>query len=430
MYLRLFTYGVYMSKVTEIENLDNTKDVEIDDKIKLNPYEEQIKLVSEVPDIELHWYDNPKYNSGKYYTTKLAMSEPFEYAFINGGRNNGKTTAWQFEIIDEYFNKGGIAGKIVRKYTYDEMTMLNWFTPIVKEYVRDVWKHDIAIYGHNYCLVPIETEPDRYLEMKKGERVPKLNYKLFCQTFHLGLEVDAKSHDYSYITTLIFEEYTLVNSFDYLNEEVTHFQSLISTINRDRDNLKVIFIGNTISKHNPYFEWIGINVNKLKLKNGEFRRLQCKDYEDGARIFVEQVPAIYKENKDIPRILKVSNNEIAITGEWNISDYVFDSSFDDFISSLQYTHNVTIKTNNKLYYHLTCVYKNTKFNVVTSRYKSLKLNGKLYEYDCRAIVRIKNGSLTKTECNKLLNDVINYETIFSDDEIEYKYNKFTGRLRI
>ena len=419
-----------MDNVTELDT-DNFEKLDSgENEVKENDYQRQIKFISQVPTEELHWYDNPKYNDGTYYNTRLAMSEPFEYAFINGGRSNGKSTAWQFEMVDEFFNNGGVSGKIVRKYTHDELTMLNWFAPIVREYARDVWKHDIVVQYNGYCLVPIETEPDRYLEMKKGERKAKLNYKLFCQIFHLGLEVDAKSHDYSYITLLILEEYTLVNHFDYLHEEITHFQSLISTINRDRTNLRVVFIGNTISKHNPYFDWIGINVNKLKLKNGEFRRLQCKDYEDGARIFVEQVPPIYKNEKDIPRILKVGGNEIAISGEWTVSDYVFDKEFDDFISSLGFTHNVTIKTNNKMYYHITCTYKNTKFNVVTNRFKSLKSAGKIYEYDNKAIVRIKNGTLTRSECIEILGDVLDYETIFSDDEIEYKYQRLVGRLKM
>ena len=413
----------YIAEVEIVEKQSKEKEV------KKNAYEQQQEFVSKVPNEEIHWYNNKKYNSGKYYNTKLAMSEPFEYAFINGGRNNGKSTAWQFEMIDEYFNNGGCSGKIVRKYEYDDKIMLDWFAPIVKEYVREIWQHELVVFNNAYCLVPIETEPDRFLPMEKGQRIPRLNYKLFCQIFHLGLETDKKSHDFSYITMLIMEEYTLINSFDYLHEEVRHFQSLISTINRDRTNLRVIFIGNTISKHNPYFEWIGINVNKLKLKNGEFRRLECKTYEDGARIFVEQVPPIYKDELDIPRILKVGNNEIAVSGEWVISDYVFDNRFDDFINGLGFVHNVTIRTNDRMYYHLTCTYKNTKFNVVTSRFKSLKSTNKLYEYDCKAIVRIKNGTLTKNECIEALREVINYETVFSDDEIEYKYQRLIGQVR-
>ena len=415
-------------KIDEDGNLSLNVEKEIE-PVKSNPYLEQIKLKSNMPTEETHWYNFKKYNSGKYYTTKLAMSEPFEYALINGGRNNGKSTAWQMEMIDEFFNNGGCSGKIVRKFTYDDFIMLNWFTPIVQEYAKDVWKHEIVVHNNAYCLVPIETEPDRYLEMKKGERVPKLNYKMFCRIFHLGLEVDQKSHDFSYITLLIMEEYTLLNHFDYLHEEIAHFQSLISTINRDRTNLRVVFIGNTISKHNPYFEWLGINVNKLKLRNGEFRRLQCKKYENGARIFVEQVPPIYKEESEIPRILKVGNNDIAISGEWTISDYVFDERFDDFISNLSFTHNATIRTNDKMYYHITCIYKNTKFNVITNRFKSLKSSGKLYEYDAKAIVRIKNGTLTKVECLKLLSEVLELETIFSDDEIEFKYQRLIGKVK-
>ena len=53
---------------------------------------------------EKHWYDNPKYNDGLHYTTKNALSQPFEFCLTNGGRSNGKTTGWLLQMVDDFFN--------------------------------------------------------------------------------------------------------------------------------------------------------------------------------------------------------------------------------------------------------------------------------------------------------------------------------------
>ena len=381
-----------------------------------------IEMVSPPSQIKC-WYKNPKYNDGLHYTTEKALSQPFEFCLTNGGRSNGKTTGWQFQMFDDFFNYGMIYGKIVRKYIYDPLKNMSWFSDIAQQYVKDVWKHELVVDKFDYYVVPLNEE-ERYLPREKNAKKDKLNKKLICKTFNLAYENDDKSHDYNFIKRLIFEEYSLINQYDYLPEEVEHFNSLISTINRDRNDLSVVFIGNTISKHNPYFDWLGINVNKMKLRSGESRRLQCNAYEDGARIFVEIVPSVYGDVIKCPRILRVGKNEIAVTGDWTISDNVFDKEYDIFIDNIKNKNfNFVIKTDNKLYYHFTCYYKNTTFNVITNRIKNIKSNGLIYEYDVNSITRIMNGTLSKNKLCEILTSFCNYETIYSDDEIEYKYLK-------
>lgn len=373
---------------------------------------------------EKHWYDNPKYNDGLHYTTKNALSQPFEFCLTNGGRSNGKTTGWLFQMVDDFFNYGMVYGKIVRKYTFSQELSLSWFDELVRNYIKEVWQHEIIVIKFNYYVVPLECRPDRYLPLEKGQRKPRLNAKLLCEVFNLALENDRKSHDFKYIKRLIFEEYTLINNADYLPEEVEHFNSLISTINRDREDLSVVFIGNTISKHNPYFDWLGINVNKMKLKAGEWRRIQCNAYENGARIFIEVIPSVYGDEIKCPRILKVGNNEIAVTGEWTVSENIIYQQDDEFINNItDKKFNVAIRTDNKLYYHFTCNYKNNIFNVITNRIKNIKSDGLIFEYDVSTIERIKNGTISKKKFIERIEDCKGYDTVFSDDEIEYKYNK-------
>lgn len=419
-----------MEDVVEVDLFqieENDKDNILYGEDEINDDIHTEKLVSKVPTEKLHWYDNPKYNDGLHYSPKNALSHNADYYFTNGGRSNGKTTGWQLQFVDDYFSYGDIFGKVVRKYEFDPSVALQWFNQIVRDYVKEVYHHELTADRTNFYLIPEEGEPDRYLPLEEGQRVPRLNMKLFGMQFNLALENDKKSHDFQFIKKLVFEEYTLINQYDYLPKEVEHFASLLSTINRERDDLYVVFIGNTISKHNPYFDWLGINVNTLKLAPGEFRELVCSEYEDGARIFVEMIPTVYGDKIKCPRILRVGNNTIATTGDWVISEYVVDETFDEFINGLQKRFNFAIRTNNKMYYHFTCTYKNTTFNIITSRVKKIKSSGCIFEYDLKEIERIKNGSMCKTLLFEQLSDVMNYETLFSDDEIEYKFNKLLDR---
>lgn len=382
----------------------------------------QEPLVSHVPTERLYWFKNPEYNDGLHFTPEEAMREPFEYALINGGRSNGKTTGWQLTMVDEHFGEGAVFGKIVRKYEYDRTKALKWFDNLVIKYLKEVYHHEIVYDSTNFYLVAEEGEPDRYLPLEKGQRKARLNLKLFVEVFNLNFEVDNKSHDFCYIKRLFFEEYTLINAYDYIPNEVEHFSSLISTINREREDLSVIFIGNTISKHNPYFDWLGININKIKLKQGQHKRFTLGGFERGARIYVEFVPTVYGKNKKkVPRILEVGNNEIAITGDWVISEYVFDEDFDGFLAGLRKRFNFAIRTNGRLYYHFTASYKNTDFNFITGRLTGFKSDGLIYELDVSAIERIKNGTLSKKYLFEVMKDCIDYETLYSDDEIEYKF---------
>ena len=416
-----------------IEDLDIKELKEIKENINTNNIDEEEEInslpnSSEYTKNDKWWYERPEYNDGKHYTTQKALSQPFEYALINGGRSNGKTTGWQFQMVDDHFKTGAVYGKIVRKFEFDRRKIIQWFDKLVIKYLKEVYHHDLIVDGFNYYVVPDETCSDRYY-VEDGRRKRELNKQLLCQTFNLNQEVNDKSHDYTYIKTLIFEEYTLINQYEYLSNEVEHFQSLISTINRERTDLKVVFIGNTISKHNPYFEWLGININQLKLQQGDSKRLQNSNYKNGARFYVEFVPTVYKDiDVDCPRILKVNNNEIAITGDWVISEYIYESEFDDFISSLNPKFNFAIKTNNKIYYHCTCSYKNTIFNVISSRMEGIKAGGLTFEYDLSAIQRIKNGSMQKSKLFQLLGSLEQCDTLYSDDEIEYKFTKLLRGL--
>ena len=356
----------------------------------------------------------------KYYSTDRILSKPADYYISIGNRCNGKTTAWNIKAIDNFFETGKGFGRIMRSAIIGgDDIYKSWFTDYAQRYLLEKYNHRIEVINHTYYLVDND---DEYLPLDKGQRRPRLNLKLFGKVFSLMQEVKYKSSEYPWITILIFEEFTLMEQWGYLENEVEHFLSLLSTINRNRKDLYVVFIGNTISKYNPYFNLLGININKLKLKQGDIVDLQDKSYKNGARIRLEFAESIYTEEEEAPRVLQVGGNDIAVMGDFSVTQFVVEKEYDDFINSLKPIVIGVVRYSNKNYYMLECTHKQTEFIFLTTRCKQYKCPV-IYGLDNSVIECIKNGYLSRKE---LLRDIKQYSSLnflYSDEDIEYKMNE-------
>lgn len=69
----------------------------------------------------------------------------------------------------------------------------------------------------------------------------------------------AKKVPRPYVKWIIFDEF-LNEDMDYLNNEVDKFLSVCDSIIRNREDVKVFLISNTISMINPYFDYFGIKT--------------------------------------------------------------------------------------------------------------------------------------------------------------------------
>ena len=74
-----------------------------------------------------------------------------------------------------------------------------------------------------------------------------------------------KSNSYLDIRTVVLDEFI---SRNYLPDEFIIFQNLLSTIIRDRDDVIILMLGNTINKYCPYFGEMGLDKVKT-MRQGE-----------------------------------------------------------------------------------------------------------------------------------------------------------------
>lgn len=236
----------------------------------------------------------------KYYTTDRIKAENAYWNVIFGGRSNGKSTAVCKDLIDDYKENGGHFGRVMRYITdCRENEMVNWFgSDYLKEYVASKWNQEIWFDGGKWFFYPIGEDP--------GLRRTQKEY--FGQVFILNSEYRYKSAQYDDITKLVCEEFVLLNPSDYIPYEFEHFLSLVSTVNRHRTNLSIWLVGNTLNKSNPYFNGLGINIDKLKIYPGQIRTLRNRF---GVKFAVEYAELSYTSYDEIPDILKIDGNEIA-----------------------------------------------------------------------------------------------------------------------
>lgn len=246
----------------------------------------------------------------KYYSFKNGILQyNFDYNFIVGGRSNGKTTSYQRDVaLANYLKDKEQFVKVVRT-TDDTVALLNekWIDVTVQEKLNEL--------GLVYCYY----KKAYYIGNK--EDYDDYGTKRFCEKYAdlwgyvipLSQQGRYKSSDRSKVTSIVFDEFAVDNQYLYLPKEVESMMSLISTIIRSRDNVKVFFIGNALSIKNPYFDYFGIDASKLKSGNVYTFTQKGTEFNEYASVGLDFVEMVYSEESDIPKLLRVSGNAQATT---------------------------------------------------------------------------------------------------------------------
>ena len=226
----------------------------------------------------------------KYYNIAPRLDgNPYDldYFIAISGRGPGKSYSFAKFLIEHHKETGKKFLRIVRN----------------NRFVRDT-----GTYFDNWKL---ENEIDfdgRYFYMHNRE---------FGQVRALTDSQILRSGVWTEYDIIFFEEFCVINPDDYLVNETVLFEDIISTVNRNRNDLLVVLIGNNnnrMANYNPYFELLGVNWDLLGLKQGQFAVVES--ISNGARVGIERPAMAYESLEEIPRILRVPNNEIATSGEY------------------------------------------------------------------------------------------------------------------
>lgn len=190
----------------------------------------------------------------KYYNIAHLIKDypDAHYYMAFGERSNGKTYSALDYAIERYFKNG-------EQFAY------------IRRFGEDVKKKNLS------TLLSAHVENSRIQELSNGQ-YSLVNYtggKFICYSYDestnkmvsdkepMGYAFDLnamehhKSTSYPRVTTIIFDEF--LSRQGYLQNEFILFTNTLSTIIRDRANVNIFMIGNTVNKFCPYFQEMGLS---------------------------------------------------------------------------------------------------------------------------------------------------------------------------
>lgn len=137
--------------------------------------------------------------------------------------------------------------------------------------------------------------------------------------FDLNSMEHHKSVSYPKITTIIFDEF--LSRAGYLNNEFVLFTNTLSTIIRNRSNVKIFMIGNTVNKYCPYFSEMGLT----HIKSQRPGTIDVYNYADtGLQVVVEYCdPMAKRGGKESDVYFAFDNPQLKMItgGAWEIAIY-------------------------------------------------------------------------------------------------------------
>ena len=202
-----------------------------------------------------------KSNNIEYYSLDKILKKNTQYKVIFGKRSNGKTFAVLERGLKLFFQKG-IEMAYIRRNREDMLgkngqTLFNNLVELglIEKYSKGVWT-DVYYYGKRWYFC-------RYEEDGKGHRQRITDEKPFCYGFVLSGQEHDKSTSYPRVGLIVFDEF--LSRSNYLPDEFILFMNTISTIARNRTDVEIFMLGNTVNKYCPYFAEMGLkNVKNMK----------------------------------------------------------------------------------------------------------------------------------------------------------------------
>lgn len=250
----------------------------------------------------------------QYYSLKKIDQKQSHYAVIFGERSNGKTYAVLKKIIENWF-RNKKQGAIIRRWQDDfkskrGATMFNALNDVVQKESNGAFDH-VDYYGGRFYMACWQVMPS-------GERKSIRDDIPFCYGFALSAMEHDKSTSYPDITIILFDEF--ITRDMYLNDEFILFMNVVSTIVRQRRDVKIYMLGNTVNKFCPYFAEMGLS----HVKDMEPGQIDLYKYGDSELLVAVERTGTSQHNKKESDVYFAFNNpklQMITHGSWEIDIY-------------------------------------------------------------------------------------------------------------
>ena len=249
----------------------------------------------------------------KYYSIRPIIKQfpDAQYFVVFGERSNGKTYSTLDYCLERYFTHHEKFA-IIRRYREDMKgkrgaqifeNLTN--NKIIEKYSKGRW-NGIYYYSQRW-----------YLIKRDGDDKKIVDEEPFAYGFALTEVEHDKSSSYPEVKNIVFDEFITRNA--YLPDEFVKFTNAISTIVRERNDVKIFMLGNTVNQYCPYFEEMGL-TNVRKMEQG---KIDLYTYgTTGLKVVVEYstLPSKHKKS-DVYFAFNNPKLKMITGGAWEIAIY-------------------------------------------------------------------------------------------------------------
>lgn len=246
----------------------------------------------------------------KFYSLKKILSKNAQYNVIFGERSNGKTYSVLEYGLKRYIENGEQLA-IVRRWQDDLIGKrgASVFNALVDngEVTRLTGGEWTGIYYYS----------SRWYLCRNSGKKRVLDEKPLAYGFSISTAEHDKSASFPGVTTVLFDEF--LTRTMYLPDEFVLFMNVISTIIRQRDNVKIFMLGNTVNKYCPYFAEMGLE----HVKNMNPGDIDVYRYGDSDLLVAVEYVKPNKHGKDNDLYFAFDNPKLAMItgGKWEIDIY-------------------------------------------------------------------------------------------------------------
>lgn len=187
----------------------------------------------------------------QYWDIKHILAKGADYNIVFGERSNGKSYGTLEYALEQYWDKGREIAYI-RRYQEDVRgrRASTVFSALVdNDVIRRVTEgqySNVSYYAGKWYLSNFDETLNKFVKAPEP----------FAYAFSLSDMEHDKSASYPKVGTVVFDEFLTRRM--YLQDEFVIFLNVLSTIIRQRDDVKIFMLGNTVNKYCPYFEEFGL----------------------------------------------------------------------------------------------------------------------------------------------------------------------------
>lgn len=249
----------------------------------------------------------------KFFSLTPILQKECLYNIIFGERSNGKTYAILKYILENYAKHGHQAA-LVRRWKEDfrgkrgQQMFDALVTDGVVSRLTDGKYTSINYYSGKWYFANKDAKTDKLINAPEP----------FCFGFALSDVEHDKSTSYPKIKTIFFDEF-LTRQF-YLPDEFVTFMNVISTIVRQRSDVKIFMAGNTVNQYCPYFTEMGLT----HIKDMNKGVIEVYKYGDSKlKVAVEYADSISKSGKPSDIYFAFDNPKLSMItgGAWEMAMY-------------------------------------------------------------------------------------------------------------